>query len=786
MKNKLKIVLATMVAGAMTLGTVAFAGCNKTGKTDKSQIEQIYDLYVTSAGAKGETPLSYDEWLNSIVGPKGEKGDKGAQGPQGEKGDKGAQGPQGEKGDTGATGPQGPKGDTGATGPQGPKGNDGAQGPQGAQGEKGDKGDAGRSVTNIEVEIEFDENGRKVLVFKIYYSDSTEPQIIRSTVPEVATGISFVYEGLFGDIIYPQVTQEELSLVKNYIRVYYEKGNPEIIEMTDDMFVAEQGFVKPDFTKAGEYSALIKYGNIDTNVNIKVIPLADYKSQLNAMLSTFAENTGITTGAIKEQYDALMTELGAVKNYASLLVFENNMNEFIDMFDEFYNAVGKLINSTSCRWMIICAKYTTESSTAEEFTNLIASVSSAVDYDDLATKEQAVNAFFNEIEQRHQGEEIDLETYKRTISSMIENMWSQAYNGWQSAYPYETALQQYDVEYNKAVQTIIVASDVETVDKAVERFYDMYMEATERFGTPSVEPSDPSADTFKIERIQIVETAKIRYMLTLAKYQGFMDDGTKSNFETAYGNILSASDMETLNSEYSAFDGIINTVANDYEGAVVVDNYKVMFKSILDSDWNSRDSEYKAGFAEQYSEIISKIETAETVSALDGIADRYIQIVIDIERNIIKGASEPTNPSDPTNPTDAEFEANKNLALNQLDYANLKLSKYTLTEDESLSLNGLKTAISEATTQEELEQACANADSIIGGITQNHAEDTPNIEKYKTAVRDAFSGFPTEGLEESVLTEYNNLMQSLETAETVDAVDTALENLFQFMERLYA
>lgn len=67
------------------------------------------------------------EWLASLVGAQGPKGDDGLQGPQGLQGPKGD---QGEKGDTGATGP---KGDTGDTGPQGPKGDTGA---------KGDKGDA--------------------------------------------------------------------------------------------------------------------------------------------------------------------------------------------------------------------------------------------------------------------------------------------------------------------------------------------------------------------------------------------------------------------------------------------------------------------------------------------------------------------------------------------------------------------------------------------------------------------------------------------------------------------
>ena len=116
------------------------------------------DMYVWSA--------EENDWVDvgNIQGPKGDKGDTGAQGPKGDKGDTGAtgaQGPQGEKGETGdrgpqgipgEQGPQGDKGETGATGAQGPKGDTGAQGPQGekgatgdtgAQGPRGEKGDTG-------------------------------------------------------------------------------------------------------------------------------------------------------------------------------------------------------------------------------------------------------------------------------------------------------------------------------------------------------------------------------------------------------------------------------------------------------------------------------------------------------------------------------------------------------------------------------------------------------------------------------------------------------------------
>lgn len=105
---------------------------------------------------------SEEEWLKSLVGPQGPKGETGAtgpkgdtgatgpQGPRGEKGEKGDTGSQGPKGETGPQGPQGLKGDTGETGLQGPKGDTGPQGPQGIQGLKGDKGDTGESVSRIE------------------------------------------------------------------------------------------------------------------------------------------------------------------------------------------------------------------------------------------------------------------------------------------------------------------------------------------------------------------------------------------------------------------------------------------------------------------------------------------------------------------------------------------------------------------------------------------------------------------------------------------------------------
>lgn len=88
----------------------------------------------------GGTPA---EWLESLIGPKG---DPGKPGPAGDPGPRGEPGPQGERGATGITGFPGADGVPGPAGPQGPvgpKGDPGAAGAAGAPGAKGDTGAAG-------------------------------------------------------------------------------------------------------------------------------------------------------------------------------------------------------------------------------------------------------------------------------------------------------------------------------------------------------------------------------------------------------------------------------------------------------------------------------------------------------------------------------------------------------------------------------------------------------------------------------------------------------------------
>ena len=146
-----------------------------------------YMLAKTYDGFEG----SMQEWFDTLIGPKGEQGEVGPQGPQGEKGERGLQGENGLsaymlaktydgfKGSlpewldslVGPKGDQGPKGEPfryedftedqlnnlvkdiqGGVGEQGPQGEKGETGPQGPMGPQGPAGNDGVHVEAIEID----------------------------------------------------------------------------------------------------------------------------------------------------------------------------------------------------------------------------------------------------------------------------------------------------------------------------------------------------------------------------------------------------------------------------------------------------------------------------------------------------------------------------------------------------------------------------------------------------------------------------------------------------------
>ena len=111
---------------------------------EKNEHLSAYDIAIKNGFVGSES-----EWLDSLVGETGAKGDKGDPGETGAKGDKGDPGENGAKGD---------KGDPGETGAKGDKGDPGETGPQGVPGENG-KGIKSVYVNdNLHLIIVFDDN----------------------------------------------------------------------------------------------------------------------------------------------------------------------------------------------------------------------------------------------------------------------------------------------------------------------------------------------------------------------------------------------------------------------------------------------------------------------------------------------------------------------------------------------------------------------------------------------------------------------------------------------------
>ena len=144
------VVITIVDADGETSATLHHGANGEKGTDGKS----AYQIAVEQ-GYQG----SESDWLSSLKGDKGEKGNTGAKGNPGQDGADGKSAYaiavehgyedseekwllslKGEKGDTGE---RGEKGDTGLQGERGEKGETGQQGEQGPMGEKGEKGDAG-------------------------------------------------------------------------------------------------------------------------------------------------------------------------------------------------------------------------------------------------------------------------------------------------------------------------------------------------------------------------------------------------------------------------------------------------------------------------------------------------------------------------------------------------------------------------------------------------------------------------------------------------------------------
>lgn len=92
-------------------------------------------------------------YLGQVVGPKGDRGEKGDPGIQGIQGDTGAKGDKGDQGIQGEPGPKGDKGDQGIQGIQGIQGQRGLKGDKGNTGAEGSQGIAGPNLISSTTDV---------------------------------------------------------------------------------------------------------------------------------------------------------------------------------------------------------------------------------------------------------------------------------------------------------------------------------------------------------------------------------------------------------------------------------------------------------------------------------------------------------------------------------------------------------------------------------------------------------------------------------------------------------
>lgn len=193
-----------------------------TGADGKS----AYQVWLDNGHTGTET-----DYLNSLVGAKGETGAQGLQGIQGPAGVDGTNGIDGKsvyqiwleggntgteldfiaslKGVDGAVGPQGPQGEQG---PVGPKGDTGAQGEQGIQGITGTNG----TTPNIIIGTVTTLDSASSATVSLNASSTTENPILDFGIPKGADGTGGAAQDLSGyvttDALATQVTETEAKI----------------------------------------------------------------------------------------------------------------------------------------------------------------------------------------------------------------------------------------------------------------------------------------------------------------------------------------------------------------------------------------------------------------------------------------------------------------------------------------------------------------------------------------------------------------------------------------------
>ena len=126
------------------------------------------------------------------------------------------------------------------------------------------KGGSGVSVAGITSEYEYDyETNKEYYVFTIRYTDGTTEQR-KVEIPQVITSVSFTPEAKYN--ICEAGSEPTLK-----IDVVYKDLSTEQIVITNDMFVVDGTYVKPNFQTPGIYDVKISYCGHTITSSIKVV-----------------------------------------------------------------------------------------------------------------------------------------------------------------------------------------------------------------------------------------------------------------------------------------------------------------------------------------------------------------------------------------------------------------------------------------------------------------------------------------------------------------------------------
>ena len=320
----------------------------------------IWEKVGNIKGATGQTGATGPEGEKGDTGEQGETGPTGPTGPQGEKGDTGEQGPAGEDGNTwqvGAVDPttteanegdmylnttscdlfkfngtgwekvgniKGAQGETGEQGSQGEKGETGATGEQGEKGETGDtgeqgpKGEQGVGIDSVSVTYEIRSDGYEYAIFIFTYTDENKaPEVIEVKMPKRIQNISYSGNNRVNICAEDEIPEMQLH-------IWYQNGTDEYIDITEDMFVEEDGYELPNFQQTGVYNTKLMYQGYVTYQNIEVVDPNDNSIREISVSGTYFMK--VENDAIVENYTGISLGVDRNSGYTSIDMTEEGVN----------------------------------------------------------------------------------------------------------------------------------------------------------------------------------------------------------------------------------------------------------------------------------------------------------------------------------------------------------------------------------------------------------------------------------------------------------------------------